>query len=83
MTFKLLDNAYAVVTKSWSVRLIAIAGVAEYALNYLPFVTDYIDGVFPALTDYQPAITIGLLVLAAGARVVAQKGLSLPEEAQP
>lgn len=65
---QLLDNARDIVTKSWSMRLIAVATAAEWAISYIPMAA-----------DVPRWLIIALLVLAAGARVVAQEGLSLPE----
>lgn len=64
----LLDNWKDVITKSWVSQLTGLGAVLELALQYFG-------------TGLPSWAIISLLVVIFGARLVAQKGLSLPAEA--
>lgn len=67
---QLLDNWKAVLAKSWNVRLLALGGAAELILQFFG-------------SELPSWAILLLLVAAIGARVVGQKGLSLPDREEP
>lgn len=71
--FRLHPDSGKILKKSWSLRLMALSG----ALQSIAYVWPTADWL-PAWFGFVP---LGLLAGAFGARFIAQRGLSLPEEA--
>jgi hypothetical protein len=67
----LVEDHWTVLRKSWSVRLMWLSGVLQAAYNYWPNL------------DFLPWwSSLAVLGLAFGARFIAQRGLSIPEESE-
>jgi xanthine/uracil permease len=70
---KLIDDWKAVLLKAWSVRLMFIAGALDILERALPYMGSIEELVPPGVFG---AFSIVVLIAAAGARVLTQKGLS-------